>query len=314
MDALPSLFLKRLRNILLPQKEYFDSCLQRFSQDKPVSVRINTLKTNRDNVLSALKNHRIAYRPAPSFPDALILTGVTLRELSKNELITNGCLYIQSLSSQLPVLILDPKPGERVLDMCAAPGSKTTQIASRMQNQGEVLALENVKDRYYKLKSVVTRLDARIVRPRFMDARKLRPDQNAFDKILVDAPCSSEGRFQIGKKETYAYWSLRKIKEMVRKQRGLLLKATRLLKSGGVLVFSTCTFAPEENEGVVDWLLKKTSDTMDVVPIAVDGIKTYPAVTEWQGKTFRSEVSRCLRVLPDDIMEGFFIAKFTKKI
>jgi 16S rRNA (cytosine1407-C5)-methyltransferase len=99
---------------------------------------------------------------------------------------------------------------------------------------------------------------------------------------------------------------------MVRKQRGLLLSAARLLKPGGVMVYSTCTFAPEENEGVVDWLLRKTGGTIHLEEIELDGIPTYPALTIWNGKSFDSQVGECLRVLPDGVMEGFFVAKFRR--
>ena len=139
-------------------------------------------------------------------------------------------------------------------------------------------------------------------------------DQHGFDKILVDAPCSSEGRFKIADKKTFAYWSLRKIKEMVHKQRGLLLNASRLLKPGGTLVYSTCTFAPEENEGVVNWLLKKTAGALKVEPVLLDDVVSYPAVEEWEGKIFNPAVRNCFRVLPTSEMEGFFITKIVKTV
>jgi len=146
-----------------------------------------------------------------------------------------------------------------------------------------------------------------------MDARRFRPRNSFFDKILVDAPCSSEGRFQSGNPKTLAYWSSRKIKEMMRKQRGLLLAASRLLKPGGILVYSTCTFAPEENEGVVHWLLKKTKGTLRTESIDIPGVASYPVVTQWNKKEFNGEITKCFRVLPNVHMEGFFIAKFKKE-
>ena len=101
---------------------------------------------------------------------------------------------------------------------------------------------------------------------------------------------------------------------MGHKQRGLLLSASRLLKPGGVLVYSTCTFAPEENEGVVDWLLRKTDGNLKIEPAVINGVQSYPAVEEWQGKIFNKEVKQCLRVSPTKEMEGFFIAKIVKAI
>ena len=118
-----------------------------------------------------------------------------------------------------------------------------------------------------------------------MDGRRFRVKEQLFDRILVDAPCSSEGRFKYDNPKSYAYWNLRKIKEMAHKQKGLLLNASRLLKPGGVLVYSTCTFAQEENEEVVDWFAKKS-----------------------QSMQFQS----MQRIYPDGRMEGFFIAKWHK--
>lgn len=146
---------------------------------------------------------------------------------------------------------------------------------------------------------------------RLMDGRRFQARGQLFDRILVDAPCSSEGRFRFEDKKTFAYWSLRKIKEMVEKQRGLLLNASRLLKPGGVMVYSTCTFAPEENEGVVDWLLRKTEGRLKVDEIGFQDIPRYPAVAEWQNKVYNKQVQNCLRVLPGKQMDGFFITKFT---
>ena len=175
------------------------------------------------------------------------------------------------------------------------------------------LLVEAIRQRYYKLRSVVEQMGAANIALKIMDGRRFKCDQ-LFDKILVDAPCSSEGRFHMDHPKTFAYWSPRKIKEMVRKQRGLLLSASRLLKPGGVMVYSTCTFAPEENEGVVDWLLRKTQGSLDMEAMDLKDIPHYPCLPEWQEKVFDPRVQRCLRILPENGMEGFFIAKFVKEI
>lgn len=228
-------------------------------------------------------------------------------------MIQKGFLYRQSLSSMLPAIVLDPRPGERVLDLCAAPGSKTTQMAAMMDNTGEIVAVEAIRQRSYKLRAVIEQMGVANVAIMVIDGRRFKSEQ-LFDKILIDAPCSSEGRFHLDHPKTFAYWSPRKIKEMARKQRGLLLTASRLLKPGGTMVYSTCTFAPEENEGVVDWLLRKTEGTLEVEAMDLKGIPHYPCLGEWQGKVFDPRVQKCLRVLPEDGMGGFFIAKFVKAI
>lgn len=311
MEGLPARFLERLCGIIPPQ--YLEGCVKNFSAEKILTVRVNTLKTNRDSILKIFKEHGIDFEQVPWYREAFVLNRMTQSQLKKTELLQKGLLYMQSLSSMLPALILNPQPGEDILDMCAAPGSKATQLASLMKNQGTIFAVDNVKDRYYKLRSIISLLGAEIVEPKFADARKLRIRDRLFDRILLDAPCSSEGRFKISDKKTLAYWSPRKIKEMVHKQRGLLLSATRLLKSGGVLVYCTCTFAPEENEGVLNWLLKKTGDAIEVTPINLKTTTTYPAIIVWGQKKYHAQISRCARILPVGIMEGFFIAKLVKR-
>jgi len=311
MKSLPFIFLDRFKTII-PEGD-FDSVLKTFSGKRPVSLRINTLKIGREEILQMLKRRNIDFIVVDWWEDAVVLKDVPLAELQKTDFLKEGYLYPQSLSSMLPVLILDPKPHERILDLCAAPGSKTTQMAALMRNQGFILAVEPIRDRYYKLRSVISQSGAQNVRLKRLDARRLPDPHEFFDKILVDAPCSCEGRFSILEPKTYAYWSLRKIKEMARKQKGILLKATRFLKSGGVLVYSTCTFAPDENEAVVDWLLRKTQGVMRLVSCEIKAVRSYPALDRWQGRIFHPDLNHCLRVLPDDTMEGFFIAKMTKE-
>jgi 16S rRNA (cytosine1407-C5)-methyltransferase len=223
----------------------------------------------------------------------------------------DGKIYQQSSSSQLPVIVLDPRKGERILDMCAAPGSKTSQMAMLMENSGQIVAIESAHQRYYKLKAVLVLLGAENVKVIFKDARLYR-DNELFDAVLADVPCSSEGRFSADDPDSFKYWSTRKIKEMQNKQRGLLLSASRLVKPGGRLVYSTCTFAPEENEAVVNWFLKKAGNDFSVEKVSLRDIESYPAILSWGKKTFHPDVSKCLRVLPSKAMEGFFIAHFKR--
>ncbi|MCK5012371.1 MAG: RsmB/NOP family class I SAM-dependent RNA methyltransferase [Candidatus Omnitrophica bacterium] len=296
---------------IIPEAQY-DRVVKSFFFPRTMSVRINTLKTGREDFLSILKRKNIIFKEVPWIKEALVLDGVSPLELGAMDIVVEGLIYRQGLSSMLPVILLDPQPADCVLDMCAAPGSKATQIAACMSNQSKIVCIEPVRGRYYKLKSVALLMGAANMSFHLTDARRFRSRNQLFDKILVDAPCSSEGRFRAGDPKTFAYWSPRKIKEMVRKQRGLLLSASRLLRPGGTLVYSTCTFAPEENEGVVHWLLKKDGGTLETEKIHVPEVESYSIGTEWKGKVFNDQVKRILRVLPCEEMEGFFIAKFKK--
>lgn len=309
-NILPALFLERLQRIIPPQ--YFAETVACFDREGVMSVRINTLKALRSEVLKQLADLKISFQEIPWYSDALILQELSDEDYSQLDLVKKGWLYRQSLSSLLPVVILNPQAGDRVLDFCAAPGSKTTQIAAQTKQSGELVAVEAIRPRFYKLKSVCALLGADNVSFKLTDARRFR-SEDVFDKVLVDAPCSSEGRFKAQEPKSVGYWSLRKIKEMAHKQKGLLLSASRFLKSGGVLVYSTCTFAPEENEAVVDWVLRKTQGQLMLQTAIVEGVACYPALSNWEHKTFSAPVENLLRVLPNSLMEGFFVAKFIKQ-
>jgi len=308
MGNLPEKFLERLNQIIPDQNR--DEVLNSFGIKKKVSARVNTLKINRKEIHALLKKEEIPFERVPWNQDALIFQDKDHSRI--RFLINEGLIYIQNLSSMLVPLLLDPKEGESVLDLCAAPGSKTTQMSAMMNNAGSIVAIEHVKARSYKLRSVIKMCDAQNISVKLTDGRKYKPHGQYFDKILIDAPCSSEGRFRLDRPKTMRYWSLRKIREMRKKQRGLLLNASRLLKPGGVMVYSTCTFSPEENEGVVDWFLRKTKGEYSVSSFNLDQVRTYAPLLHWRNKSFDHQVNHCIRILPDRYMDAFFIAKIER--
>jgi 16S rRNA (cytosine1407-C5)-methyltransferase len=312
MNIFPELFLQRFQDIL--PKERYQEAQEALAAKSALTIRINTLKISKQGLEGVLKQKKIIFREVPWLSgEALILDSITPEELRETELMKTGLIYQQGLSSMLPVAILNPHDEDRVLDMCAAPGSKTTQMAARMENRGTIMAIEAVRGRYYRLKAVIQLMGVKNVVIKLMDARRFSQRDQLFDKILVDAPCSSEGRFKAYDPKTFAYWSLRKIKEMAHKQRGLLLTASRCLRPGGTLVYSTCAFSPEENEAVVDWLLRKTAGTLETASVDWPDVPTYPAVRSWQGKVYNEQVCNCLRVLPTTETEGFFAVKLIKQ-
>ncbi len=272
--------------------------------------RINTLKISVDEAYRVLSERNIDFQKSDFCPYAVSVTKTAAQELLRSDLVNDGRLYAQGLESMLPVIILDPHPDQRVLDLCAAPGSKTSQIAMHMNNQGFLKANEPVRQRLYRLKSVLQLTGAK-AQISSMDGRRLKEHEALYDRILVDAPCSCEGRFDISQPKSFAYWSVRKVKEMSHKQKGLLLNASRLLAPGGILVYATCTYSPEENEEVIDWFLRKTNGSFELGPIPLKemGVKTYPTLTSWHERTYDTRLSAAVRILPDERMEGFFIAK-----
>ncbi len=312
MPFLPVLFIERLKNII-PVDRY-DSVLASFISPLAFAIRVNTLKMRTADAVALLKGlGGITARVHPSVGDVLIIGAADRDRLRDLEQFTDGRLYWQSPSSVLPACLLDPVARDRVLDLCAAPGSKTTQMAAMMQNQGEITAVEVVKGRFFKLKSVCALTGAENVKCLLKDGRRFRPPEGLFDKVLVDAPCSSEGRFDINDKKSFGYWSPHKIKEMAHKQKGLLLNAGRCVKPGGVLVYSTCTFAPEENEAVVDWFLKKSEGEFALEVFDLPGVPRYPALKNYERREYKQDLLACWRVLPDGVFSGFFMAKFRKQ-
>lgn len=309
---LPEKFLDRLQRII-PQ-EHLNNVKDSFNAPRALTIRINTLKVKGDDVKCTLKDNNIHFNGVSWCKDVLILDEKKRNEFRELNIVSDGGVYQQALSSAWVSLVLNPKPNERVLDLCAAPGSKTSHMAALMENTGGICAIEVVKSRMYKLKSVLSLLGVTNTTLTFMDGRRFKAEEGLFDHVLVDAPCSSEGRFHLTQKKSYQYWSIRKIREMRKKQRGLLLTGLRALKPGGTLVYSTCTFAPEENEGVIDWALRKAKD-VTLESIYVDeSIASYPCLTSWEEKTFNPEVKKCVRILPTELVDGFFVAKFKKNI
>ena len=282
---LPEAFLERLKTIVPP--EQLASVLLAYTIQKPTTLRVNTLKTTVDAVKKMFDDAHIQYEQSDISPISFIVRS-DKRELLDLEAYTNGLFYIQSLSSQLPALTLDPKKDEKILDIAAAPGSKTTQIAALMENTGEIVANDNSRIRGYKLEANLKTqgvTNTRIVISAGQSIWETFPEY--FDKALVDAPCSMEGTFTTTNPKTYEHWSPKEIKELVQRQRWLLRSAISATKAGGTIVYSTCTLEPSENEQVIEWILKKEKGKVELV-------------------------EPMTRILPSELMEGFFVAKLKK--
>lgn len=285
----------------------FVRLMHTFTEKKPTTFRVN-LKGNRQEVIDSLKGNGMRLERVRWYEDAFILRNQGKKELMETPLYQEGKIYIQTLSSMIAPLILKPCAVDLILDLAAAPGSKTTQMASLMQNQGKIMAVEIVKDRFYKLLSnlkeqAVTNTETILGNGETIWLKF----KEHFDKVLLDVPCSTEGRFDTTNPKTFLFWKEKKIKEMVRKQKRLLYSGINALKVGGRLVYSTCTFAPEENEGVVNWALKKFPEEIFLERIQLNIANVISGRREWRGEKFLPETKNCLRVLPTQDMEGFFV-------
>jgi 16S rRNA (cytosine1407-C5)-methyltransferase len=207
-------------------------------------------------------------------------------------------------------LALDPRPGERVLDMCAAPGSKTTHIGALMENTGELVANDLSRARSHRLRAVLDQLGVS-AEVRTGPGEKIGHRNPAtFDRVLVDAPCSGEGRMRKEDPRSFSNWRGTLPKRLSSRQKSLLHSAIDAVKPGGVIVYSTCTFAPEENELVLTRALERYGDRveLDEVPVTLpDSLET---VREFNGRTIAA-LPRAIRLAPPN-MDGFFIARLRR--
>ena len=316
VNSLPKLFLDRLRKIIPSQK--FDVIANTFAQTKPTTFRVNSLKASRQAVREKLEHQGFKLAPVSWFPDAFVLREGRLRELEKTESYQAGEIYVQNLPSMIPPLVLDPKPGESILDLTAAPGSKTTQMACFMQGRGKIVANESDRIRYSKLKANVELQAANNVELVLSYGESFgKKYPECFDRVLLDAPCSAEGRFNVNEPASYRYWNLDRVRQSAKLQKKLLSSALTALKPGGALVYSTCTFAPEENEAVVNEALEKFDGFLElvgaihelpllVVPNRMGGL---PA---WDGRKFHPSLTKAVRILPASEKEVFFVARLRK--
>ena len=309
--TLPDQFVERLRKIV-PAAQWC-GVLESFQQPKAMGLRVNTLRASTKEVTEYFTQQAIPFQTINWKSDALSIPHEYRAEVLDSTLYRQGLIYSQNLSSQAAPLILGPRSNEEVLDMCAAPGGKTLQIACMMRDQGRLAAVEKVKTRFFKLKANLQAHDLRCIKTYMTDATGLwRKTPQRFDRILLDAPCSSEARFQSGNPRSYQHWNLRKIRETARKQKKLLFSAIHCLKPQGTLVYSTCSFAPEENEAVIDHALRRFGDAITVGEINLSLSNTQEGLTAWSGNTYHSSLKRALRILPTGIMEGFFLCVLVK--
>lgn len=282
-------------------KEYYNSNYGTYIR---LSRRIDS-----NQLIQDLKSYGIELKKIDSFSDAYkVLKGEDI--IGKTYYHILGYYYIQSLSSMIPALILNPTQNEKVLDLCAAPGSKTTQLAEYMNNDGTLIANDISLDRVRVLMFNIDKMNLiniGIINKKGEVLSKYF--ENYFDKILVDAPCSALGIIQ-KRGEVSNWWNINKINGIAEIQYKLLLSAIKMLKVGGELVYSTCTLTLEENELVLNKILNKYP--VELVEIELP-IKSQPAFIRYKNEKLNKSISKARRIIPWEVeSEGFFIAKFVK--
>lgn len=282
-------------------KELAKTIIEGYKKTRKVTLRVNTIKSNSDKIEEELKKQQIEYEKVGWSEEAFIIKNKREKEIEELEIYKNGEIYLQSLSSMLPPIVLEPKEGTDILDMAAAPGGKTTQIAALVNNKASITACELNNIRAQRLKYNIEKQGATCVYVMQTDARRI-DDFFSFDQILLDAPCSGSGTLNINDESLNKVFTEKLIQKSVKSQKELLKKALKILKPGKEMVYSTCSILQEENEDIIKTLDKKE---YEIIPIKFDGMEQLPVLP--------TIIEGTLCVMPNDLYEGFFIAKIRKK-
>ncbi len=288
--------------------EYLENYLNYIQSVSNSYIRLSPF-FDHDETINSLKNYGVALEQVKNFHSAYrVIEGNNL--IGKTLDFILGKYYIQSLSSMIPAMILNPSSNDRTIDLCAAPGSKTTQLAELMNNKGTLIANEISPER---VKSLVFNVDKmNLVNFGIIQGKGELLNQiydNYFDKILVDAPCSALGILQ-KKNEVSNWWSENRLNSFTELQTRLLVSAIKMCKVGGEIVYSTCTLSLEENELILNKILKKYP--VQIIEIKLP-VKSHNALTKYDNEQLNTSIQKAKRIIPWEInSEGFFVAKLRK--
>lgn len=284
-------------------EEIVKDILSGYNIQRKVTIRVNTIKTDIDTIKNKLKQASIEFKTVTWYKDALILNNVTEKDLRNLEMYEKGEIYLQSLSSMLPPIILEPKENMDILDMCAAPGGKTTELAALSENKAHITACEMNHIRLERLKYNIEKQGASCIYVMQKDARII-DDFFSFDSVLLDAPCSGSGTLNANDSKLEKTFTMNLINKCKNTQLQLLKKAIKVLKPGKEMLYSTCSILSCENEEIINNILR--TEKVEIVPIAFNGIEDLPLLP--------TTITGTLCVCPNELYEGFFIAKIRKLV
>lgn len=299
MEQITTDFLKNTLETQYAETQV-NSILEGLTKSRKTTIRVNTIKTSMTEIKEILEKEEISFKEVPWNEFALIIENADESRIRKLQIYNNGEIYMQSLSSMIPPIVLNPQANESILDMAAAPGGKTTEMACLSNNQAMITACEKNKIRCDKLKYNLEKQGANRVTIMQEDARKLS-DFFKFDKILLDAPCSGSGTINITDSNLEKYFSKELYIRAIKTQKELLEKAAKIVKIGGEIVYSTCSVLKDENEKIIQNILNKNN--FEIVPINMN-ITEIPILP--------TTIEGTLCVCPTKIYEGFYVAKIKK--
>ena len=269
------------------------------------SFRINHHRANTQETIDLLQKEGFFPEPVGWADDVFVLPIEDRKKITKTKVYTQNKIYIQNLSSIFAAYSLDIEPDDWVLDLAAAPGGKSLIFSERA---GKVSAVEPDKSRFFRMKRNFKEHGAKNIQTYNKDGRFIYKACPAwFDQVFLDAPCSSEAHID----GEVTWWSMRRVRRFSKLQKELIISAYESLKPGGEMIYATCTYAPEENEAVVDFLLQKYPEAT-LIEVEVPFENYQKGLREWEEKEFSQEVAKCVRILPQGAYSGFFMAKIKK--
>jgi len=255
----------------------------------------------------------VSDQPVPGLDGCYQLPAAQRNALMRRNETVRGSIYPLNPSSVFAARQLAPGVNEEVLDLAAAPGGKTLLLAAMMNNSGRIAAVEPVRNRFHRLRTNLERCGVANTQLYLADGRGIgRKVPGRFDRVLLDAPCSSEARIRLAEEKSYRHWKPRKVAECARKQRSLLRSAYLALRPGGTLLYCTCSFAPEENELVVQALLRREPEVETLPLQPPPGVSVTSGLSLWREKRLDPRLANALRLLPDALWDGFFVCLLRK--
>jgi len=310
-NSIPVELLDRLKTIY--QAEIADLIAASFSVAPPLAFRVLGDEGVQAIVLDELLEAGFAPDPVPWCKGAYVARSGSRHGLQDTASWSARHIFIQSLSSMAAAVALDVEPGHHVLDLCAAPGGKTAMLGLNQRGRGVLLANDRSRKRLASLRSV---LDQHGISHAELQNRTGESyggsHRGCFDRVLVDAPCSGEAMLHQDDSAACADWSTRRVRRLATQQVRLLTAGLRALKPGGVLVYATCTYAPEENEGVLDRVLKRIDVPVELEPLSACLPAGQPGLVAWEGVAFDPSIRHSLRLVPGGDCTGFFIARWRR--
>lgn len=296
---LPEFLIEKLTNQY--GEDIKNQIIEGYSKKRFTTFRVNTIKATVEEIEEVLKQKEISFDKVSWSKDVFILKENDESDVEALDIYKEGKIYLQSLSSMLPPIILEPQEGKDILDMAAAPGGKTTQMAALSNNKAHITACEMNNIRIEKLKYNVEKQGATCVYVMQKDSRQI-DDFFSFDQILLDSPCSGSGTLYLENPNINKYFTKVLVEKSTKAQFALLKKALRILKPGEEMVYSTCSILKEENEDIV----RKAMSTAkcEIVKIEFEGMECLPLLPV--------DIEGTLCIKPDEFYEGFYVAKIRK--